>query len=276
MTYTNPVENDLNSSDIVELSTSKKIGAQSGDKNLVKKAHTKNLTASIVKIEDLTSIEIERMYNIFSKYYENHDSFVFKKDLSEKNHVILLRDHNNQTIQGFSTILKNSMPNGIAIFSGDTVLEKEYWGNKALGVAFLKYLWLEKVKNPWTPVYWFLISKGYKTYLLMANNFKNHYPRFDKSTPSSIKKITDDYYSQKFSNSYDSQKGIIKFSESSCRLKEKVADIDSKLLQNPKIKFFASINPGWAEGQELACIAEMTFLMPFQYFLKKTFFKGKK
>ena len=37
---------------------------------------------------------------------------------------------------------------------------------------------------------------------------------------------------------------------------------DLKALTHPRIKFFADKNPDWRSGVELACIAEMTFLMP--------------
>ena len=67
-------------------------------------------------------------------------------------------------------------------------LNKQFWGSPALGIQFLIYLWKLKIKSITRPVYWFLISKGYKTYLLMANNFSEHYPRFEKSTPTFEKK----------------------------------------------------------------------------------------
>jgi len=235
--------------------------------------------AEMKSVSVLSSVEIERMYSIFSKYYINHNRDQFTSDLFEKDQVILLRDSNQKTIQGFSTLLKVDLKpfghNALGIYSGDTVLEKAYWGNKALGVAFLKYLWLEKVKNPARPVYWFLISKGYKTYLLMANNFKTHYPRVDKPTPTLYKKLMTSFYGHRFSKSYKSEQGTIEFDDTACCLKEKVAEISDELFKNRKIQFFAKMNPDWARGDELACIAEMTLLMPLQYFFKKTLFKKK-
>lgn len=235
--------------------------------------------AEMRSVPTLASVEIERMYSIFSKYYINHNKEQFVSDLIEKDQVILLRDTNQKTIQGFSTLLKVDLKpfghNAIGIYSGDTVLEKEYWGNKALGVAFLKYLWSEKVKNPARPVYWFLISKGYKTYLLMANNFKTHYPRIEKPTPSLYKSLMDSFYGHRFSKSYKADQGTIEFDDTACCLKEKVAEISDELFRNKKIQFFAKMNPHWDRGDELACIAEMTLLMPIQYFLKKTLFKKK-
>jgi hypothetical protein len=235
--------------------------------------------AQIKSIPELSALEIERMYSIFSKYYVNHSREQFSADLFEKDHIILLRDSKEKTIQGFSTLLKVDLKsqghNAIGIYSGDTVLEKAYWGNKALGVAFLKYLWTEKMKHPFRPVYWFLISKGYKTYLLMANNFKTHYPRIEKETPSSYKNIMDAFYGNRFSKHYKPDLGTIEFDSTACCLKEKVAEISTELFKNKKIQFFARMNPNWDRGDELACIAEMTLLMPLQYFLKKTLLKKK-
>ncbi|MBL7546171.1 MAG: hypothetical protein JNL11_20290 [Bdellovibrionaceae bacterium] len=235
--------------------------------------------AEIKPISDVSSLEIERMYSIFSKYYVNHTREQFTIDLFEKNHVILLRDAQHKTIQGFSTLLQVDLAlqgfNALGIYSGDTVLEKEYWGNKALGIAFLKYLWMEKVKNPFRPVYWFLISKGYKTYLLMANNFKTHFPRVEMETPTHYKVLMDRFYSHRFSDFYKPSLGVIEFDSKSCCLKEKVAEISTELFKNKKIKYFAEMNPHWDRGHELACIAEMTLLMPLQYFIKKTFFSKK-
>lgn len=237
----------------------------------------RKVKANIVSVDQISIVEQERMYSIFSKYYINHNKETFLKDLFEKNDVILLRDIENKTIQGFSTLLKvNLKQNGTSvtgIFSGDTVLEKEYWGNKALGVAFLQYLWMEKIKNPLKPVYWFLMSKGYKTYLLMANNFKTHYPRHESKTPSKYKNLIDAFYSARFPDYYNPSNGLIEFDSHSCSLKEKIAEVTPELLSNPRVRFFAENNPQWERGFELACLAEMTMLMPIQYILKKTFQK---
>ena len=46
------------------------------------------------------------------------------------------------------------------------------------------------------------------------------------------------------------------------QLKEGIAEVGTGALTHPRIKFFADKNPDWRSGVELACIAEMTFLMP--------------
>lgn len=234
----------------------------------------KELKASTVRVKRLKRETIERMYELFSEYYKNHSFEKFTHDLMEKNHVICLHDKKTGKLQGFSTLLrvplKKSGKNVLGVYSGDTVVNHEYWGSSALGIEFLKYLWKLKVKRPGTPVYWFLISKGYKTYLLMAKNFAHYYPRYNEETPSAYKDLMETFYSGKFGSQYNPSTGIIIIEGETCTLKEKVADVTPESLQEPRIAFFQEKNPGWHQGHELTCIAKMTVWMPFKYILKKT------
>ena len=107
--------------------------------------------AEFKTIPTLSSVEIERMYAIFSKYYINHNREQFTSDLFEKDQVILLRDSQQKTIQGFSTLLKVDLkPFGYqatGIYSGDTVLEKDYWGNKACLIPKISLVRKSKKSN---------------------------------------------------------------------------------------------------------------------------------
>lgn len=232
------------------------------------------LTAVCVKVSTLKPAEVEEMFCLFCDYYANVSVDQFKKDLFKKDHVFLMRDPLFPDIKGFSTIVSvvaqplNQGKPVRGFFSGDTVVHQDYWGQGALGVAFLKFLFLQKLRRPFEPLYWFLISKGYKTYLLMANNFPCHYPRYEKPTPPDIQALLDSFASQLYPEGYDPLLGTIAAPdpEQKDRLKTQVAPIGDVLLKhNPRIAFFVEKNPGWKQGNELACLAEMTFAMPFQY-----------
>ena len=207
------------------------------------------------------------------RYYTGMTFEHFATDLQEKDEVILLRQSSNEVV-GFSTVQKIRIDVGgkkvLALFSGDTVLEKEYWGNGALGLAFGRYLMNTKIRNPLTPTYWFLISKGYKTYLLMANNFPTHYPRYEKKTPDSIQKIMNAFYSLRYPKGYNPEMGLIRIPQENVALKYNVAEIDTdKLLKYPRIRFFADKNPQWQHGVELACIARVDMTIPLRYLFKR-------
>lgn len=218
------------------------------------------------------------MYELFQNYYENISFEKFKSDLSKKDKVIIIRDTLRNKIRGFSTLQQMQInQNGkkvIGLFSGDTVIDCNFWGGTALSMEFFKNVILTKLANPSTPVYWFLISKGYKTYLLLANNFKNYYPRFDKKTPlhirNTIKSFANHMYDKEL---YDEEAMILKCANKYDRLKSNVAPISKELaLTNPKIAFFQKMNPNWQQGNELCCVGSVDAGLAW-YFLARTWKK---
>jgi hypothetical protein len=235
----------------------------------------RRLKARTLRLDRVTPEMRDRMFTIFERYYASVTREQFDQDLATKEAVILLLDARSEEIQGFSTLrtIEARGPAGKncrAIFSGDTVVDEAYWGQKVLGVAFLRYMWQQKARYPREPLYWFLISKGYKTYLLMANNFKVHYPRYEVSTPPEMQALLDCFAERLFGTAYQRERGLIQFSQEMGRLKVGVAELSAAELEShPRIRFFAERTPGWREGVELACIAEMTFWMPVQYAWKR-------
>ncbi len=231
------------------------------------------LISKTLSVSELTQTEIEDMFRVFYQYYEKISQDVFKSDLSKKDDVILLLDKKTKKIKGFSTLvsisflLDNKMIRGV--FSGDTIVEKDYWGGNALQMAFTSYMLKKKLRNPFTPLYWFLISKGYKTYLLLTNNFSKHYPRFDEPTPDSYKKIMDKFALELYPDNYNPHNGLIEFPELHDHLKDGVAPITEEMKKNsPQIKYFSEINKNWQKGSELVCLANFNLTMPLGFCLK--------
>ncbi|MEW6213542.1 MAG: hypothetical protein AB1631_34925, partial [Acidobacteriota bacterium] len=146
------------------------------------RSNRSKLKAAVAPVPSLAQTDRERMFELMRSYYDWVSREKFLSDLSNKNDVILLRDSAGR-IQGFSTLrivsLKADGKTLRAVFSGDTVIERAFWGQRVLGKAFLRYLFHQKIRHPFDPLYWLLISKGYKTYLMMANNFSEYYPRYD-------------------------------------------------------------------------------------------------
>ena len=233
------------------------------------------LVSLTLDINELTSEQIKQMYQVFEKYYNKVNIKTFKSDLESKNKIILLLDKSTNQIQGFSTIsdmeftIKNRTVKGI--FSGDTIIAKEYWGQSALQIAFIKYLFLKKLRNPFSKVYWFLISKGFKTYLLLANNFTHHYPRHEQETPVEIQSIMDSFASELYPQNYNPKNGVIEFDGIHDHLNSGVAPITNKMMKNSRIAFFTNQNPGWEKGSELVCLAEFDLGLPFRYPTKFVF-----
>ena len=231
-------------------------------------ARAPKMSGRIVAIGDVGTAERRAMFSVFARYYEQISYERFVADLEAKDLVILLFDEAG-TIQGFSTIKHLEVTRGARVhrglFSGDTVVAEEFWGQRVLGRLFLRHLFAQKLAHPFQPYWWLLISKGYKTYLLMANNFAEHYPRHERPTPPESQQVLEDFALQLFPDSYNRTSGLIEFEASLGQLKGHVAPITQESLDNPRIRFFQERNPTWQRGSELVCIARMTWSMPFYY-----------
>ncbi|MEO0605514.1 MAG: hypothetical protein AAF211_29050, partial [Myxococcota bacterium] len=212
------------------------------------------------------------MFVVFDAYYDDVTRERFDADLANKHDVIVLRDEAG-AIRGFSTLAKLTVQidghTHHAVFSGDTVVDEAFWGTRVLGRIFLAYMFRQRLRHPFARLWWFLISKGYKTYLLMANNFPEHWPRHERPIPDARRQLLDSLANELFPAYYDAPSGLIRFPAHHGRLRKGMAATDRQLLaDNPRVRFFETRNPDWAEGVELACIASMSWTMPLRYALK--------
>jgi len=194
------------------------------------------------------------MWQVFESVYSHVSWERFNDDLDHKDHVILLQDEGE--IRGFSTVTVDRVDlrgrSVVSIFSGDTVIEPSYRGQTALQWAFFRYIVATKLRNPNKLVVWFLISKGYKTYLLLSRNFTTYFPRRDHPTPPWAEELIRQLATQRFGDALDPTSLVLRFGEDADRLRATAAPIAGQT--DPDIRFFAAHNPGHAQGEELCCV----------------------
>lgn len=233
-------------------------------------------------VEKITLLDMKTMYGIFEKYYLNTTFQIFEKDLMEKTGVFIIRDPKKDLIVGFSTVTeRNFEVNGRvkhAFFSGDTIIEQAYWGNRALQRAMYRYIIALKFKYPTQPIYWMLISKGFKTYLLLANNYFTYYPHCDQKHQY-LEQHVEAYCNQYFAEYYDKNKKLLNFGDAYQALDPEIAPItDEMRKKSKKIAFFEEKNPSWIVGTELPCIGEIHWSDLYRYihrFLTKSASQGQ-
>jgi hypothetical protein len=200
-------------------------------------------------------------FALFRATYDNACRARFEHDLAEKQHIILLYDSATNALKGFSTVLVREIetPSGPAtvVFSGDTVIDCEYWGQKQLQLAFARLLVRLKLRAPWRPLYWFLVSKGYRTYLLLANAFPLSVPRVGVADDTTLRTVLDDLATERFGAQYDRVCGVVRYATPHERVREGIAPITEAALQNAHVRFFVERNSAHAEGVELACLADV-------------------
>jgi hypothetical protein len=219
-----------------------------------------------VPIERLTPEQRESAWRVFARYYEDTDRGRFDRDLDGKQHIFLL-EADGQLV-GFSTVTVERVGPIVSIFSGDTVLETDHRGAGALQWAFFRYIVRTKLRHPHRLVTWFLISKGYKTYLLLARNFPTHWPRRDAPTPPWARDLLIALARRRFGDALDDERLILRFEHDHERLKPDVAPVDDGET-DPDIRFFVQANPGHAEGDELCCLGVVDARLALSWPLKR-------
>ena len=223
------------------------------------------LRARTVAVSRLTPAERDAAWQIFARYYEGADRGRFERDLDDKQHVFLL--HAEGRLVGISTVSVERVGPVVSIFSGDTVLEPEHHGAGALQWAFFRYIVATKLQHPHRLVTWFLVSKGYKTYLLLARNFATYWPRRDAPTPPWARELITTLARRRFGDALDEQALVLRFQRDHERLKPDVAPVAGQ--DDPDIRFFVRANPGHAEGDELCCLGVVDARLALAWPLKR-------
>lgn len=220
------------------------------------------LRGELVEVALLGEERRRAMFTLMDRYYQNVAQERFAADLAEKQWVILLSDPQTGELCGFSTQmllpLTVSGQKIAVLFSGDTIIAPEHWGDVALSHVWGQLALSLINAHPSVPLYWLLISKGYKTYRFLPLFFHEFYPRHDAATPPWAAAVIDAFGRYKAPCSYDPAAGIVRAGEGKDRLRPGVADLTDQRLHDPHVRFFVERNRGYARGDELCCIAPLT------------------
>jgi hypothetical protein len=220
----------------------------------------RKLTGRVRTVDDITRPEREAMYALMAEHYANVTPERFAADLAEKQWVLEVHDASGD-LRGFSTQMLLSVKldgrRTRALFSGDTIVHRDDWGQTALTQQWGRFALSLMDQFCGDPLYWFLISKGYKTYRFLPVFFHEFYPRYDRPTPARIQTLVANLAYGKFGDAFDGVE-IIKAEPDGCRLLPGVAELAPGRLQDPHVRFFQDRNPQHEQGDELCCLAPLT------------------
>jgi len=229
------------------------------------------LTGQISKTSEINNSQLKQMFNLMNEYYENISWESFMSDLSEKDWVILLE--NSQGVKGFSTqklIEHNIEGKSVSVvFSGDTVIDRSCWGTMSLPLAFGKMIMSLRNHYKDKELYWFLISKGYRTYRFLPVFFNCFYPSPDNVNVEFEKRLLRQVAKNKFAGSFDPDRLIIRSNDKSQKLKPGICNITQERRKDRYVAFFEKNNPGHRNGDELACLVKCDEDNIKQFILKR-------
>ncbi len=229
----------------------------------------KKLIGRVMSVTQLDAAIKDTMFELMHQFYFAEKKAFFD-DLSHKTTVILLEDIDG-VLRGFTSValfdLNVNNQQVKILFSGDTIIHHDFWGSLELPRVWGKFMYETVKECKDVPLYWFLISSGYKTYRFLPAYFLEFFPRYDCQTPAELQLILDTAARQIFAEGYYPDKGIIKLKHPT-PLRSGVSDPADERLQNPHIAFFLGKNPGYVSGEELACITRLS-MENFKPFVKR-------
>jgi hypothetical protein len=214
------------------------------------------LTAFVRPRREVSDGDVAAMYRLYAEYYAATSQDLFRSDLDDKDHVIELRD--GASLRGFSTLAVMDYEVAgepcRALFSGDTIIDRRYWGEQALAQAFCRHAGVVKAQRPDLPLSWFLISKGYRTYRYLSAFAREYFPNPVRPTPPHIQERIDLLARRRFGEVYCAELGLVRFPVSRGHLKPQWTTIREGVLKRAEVRFFLERNPRFHAGEELCCI----------------------
>lgn len=221
-----------------------------------------NLPTSIysetIPRSDLTSAQVGEMFELLAGHFDGVSQDQFKRDLAEKNRVILLLRDNRlvgfSTMMAYTTVFEDESLN--VIYSGDTIVAPEAWGTTALPRAWIAAVNKWRGLLPEGRCFWLLLTSGFRTYRFLPVFWREFFPRFDKPTPVQTRHLLSQLSRERFGSQFDSTAGVVRF-DSPQRLRANLQEVPIGRERDAHIAFFLATNPGHVRGDELVCLTEL-------------------
>lgn len=201
------------------------------------------------------------MYELFAAAYVGSGPGEFESDLADKHWVIRIFSRTG-ALEGFSTVRLE--PDRVLgrdlcfLFSGDTVMAREARGGSALAGAFTHVMRRVLGDAGGSQVWWMLLSKGHRTYRYLPLYFRRWHPMPGRAADALESALLERFCSRRYGQAWKSDRGLVVFDPPRERMNDREAAIAPARLNDPAIRFFLERNPGFASGDELACLAEVS------------------
>lgn len=215
------------------------------------------IASTVRPVATLTASERQQLFELMSAHFENVDQTQFFRDLDEKRSVVLLVDSEQDRICGFSALtLRETIIDGepvSAVFAGDTVIEPDYWGQHSWLLNWGRHAFELADLAAHQPVYFLLLTATHRSYRFLPGLFHEYYPRPDRPTPPAMQARIDALSRLRFPDEYDALRGIVSLHHPTPVRAER-ADPAAQQRMDEDVQFFLSRNPGYQNGDYLACI----------------------
>lgn len=202
-----------------------------------------------------------RMFQLMAENYDKVTPELFRYDLMKKQLASLFFDDDNH-LQGFTTYVVNPGGSGgqdyHIIFSGDTIIAPAYWGSQIMMQSWCHTIGRIIAADQDKTWYWYLMSKGHRTYMYLPLFFTHYHPALHPSPrEEALRAVASAVSACLFPRYWQPEEGIVRFEQSLGELQPELIEGAYQKRNKPHVAFFLEKNPGFYRGEELVCIAPL-------------------
>lgn len=212
----------------------------------------------VVPVTRLDAAERAAMAGLYAAVYEGSSRELFLQDLAGKDEVLLLRC--GADTLGFTTLTTYARTwNGQrlrVLYSGDTVVHPDHWGQQALSFAWVRHLAALKQRHQGERLVWFLLVKGHRTYRYLHVFARGFFPGHAPAG-SDLPALADWLARDRFPRDYNPATGLVEFTPSRGHLRTEYALPRAEELGRAGVAEFLDRNPAYRQGHELACVCDI-------------------
>lgn len=216
------------------------------------------VVTQVLETSSLSAQEWDEVWALTDEFYDVEREYA-EAELRRRQTIALFRM--NGALLGMACI--NVFPSKfrgrrIAVINTTHVLIRENWRGMNLlqKLGFTTFL-RTRTRYPFRPIYWFFDSFSYKSYLLLPRNFRRFWPRYDEPTPEPRAALMDQLATELYGPAWRPSRGVAVRSGQK-RMRPSAAPLALTPDSSPDLQFFASANPGHAEGDMLICLCPLT------------------
>ncbi|MFO1329143.1 MAG: hypothetical protein U1F56_17420 [Rubrivivax sp.] len=200
----------------------------------------------------------------------------FEAQLAKDEMVFRVRARITGHLVGFGTLTVHEVQHqgetATVIYTGWTMISHEFRRHGIIQrVGFTEFL-RQRLRHPRRRIYWMMTSSTLNSYLVMARNFRDSYPRAGRPLSPRERAFVEQVL-QRNGSVWNPDTGVIERGGASFYREGRV-DQGAVDTRDPHIAFYVEANPGQAEGDSLVCLAPLT-LRNFWFIARRQLARGK-
>lgn len=209
----------------------------------------------------LTTQELEELWQLYAPHH-NISRPDFERRLHEQlQTVTLFRDRKDRRLIGATAVRAErfTLSDGTVLntmYSGMSYIDKSARGLHLLPRTLIYHTMKLRASAPKIPVYLWSDAISYKPYVTTARSTRSFYPSRHEPTPAHVQELINLVGQRFYGEQFDLKTGTVQKAQN--RLKDHVAPLSERDLEDPDIRFFAQRNPQYMEGHGLLNVIPIT------------------